>query len=78
MQLRFADLKQQLPIETGWWQNISRENRKCTLWNRSQIGDEYHYIFECNYYTPKRKQSLSTLIGIRRNKNVDITFSAHE
>jgi hypothetical protein len=31
----------------------------CTLCNSSQIGDEYNYVFECNYFNKKRKQSLS-------------------
>ena len=31
----------------------------CTLYNSSQIGDEYNYVFECNYFNKKRKQSLS-------------------
>ena len=41
---RFRTTNNKLPIETGRWQNIPRENRKCILCNRSQIGDEYHYI----------------------------------
>jgi hypothetical protein len=43
---RFRTTNNKLPIETGRWQNIPRENRKCKckLCNRSQIGDEYHTI----------------------------------
>ena len=37
-----------LPIETGRWQNIPREQRKCHICQTNQIGDEYHYIFECS------------------------------
>ena len=55
---RFRTTNNKLPVETGRWQNIPRENRKCILCNRSQIGDEYHYIFECIYFNQKRKQSL--------------------
>jgi hypothetical protein len=56
---RFRTTNNKLPMETGRWNNIPRENRKCKLCNRSQIGDEYHYIFECHYFNQKRKQSLS-------------------
>ena len=32
-----------IPIETGRWQKITRENRKCTTCSKDVIGDEYHY-----------------------------------
>jgi hypothetical protein len=35
-----------MPIETGRWQNISREDRICHLC-RDGNGDEYHYLFFC-------------------------------
>ena len=65
MQLCFADLEQQIinsPSRQGRWQNILRGNRKCILCNRSQIGDEYHYIFECIYFNQKRKSLLNYFI----------------
>ena len=48
-------------------QNILRKNRKCKLCNRSQIGDEYDYIFECHYFNQNRKQSLSNYFIYRHN-----------
>ena len=36
-----------LPIETGRWENNPRENRLCQLCNLQNIGNEYHYVFEC-------------------------------
>lgn len=51
-----------LPIETGRWFNISRENRTCKLCICNEIGDEFHYLFNCsdicitdarNMYLPK-------------------------
>jgi hypothetical protein len=35
-----------MPIETGRWQNISREDIICHLC-RDVVGDEYHYLFLC-------------------------------
>ena len=35
-----------LPIETGRWFNIERDYRICHLCN-SDVGDEFHYIFNC-------------------------------
>ena len=37
-----------LPIETGRWGNIPKENRICHLCNVG-IGDEYHYLFLCSH-----------------------------
>jgi len=42
--LRTSNLK--LPIETGRWNNISKELRLCTFCNK-KIGDEYHILFTC-------------------------------
>ena len=33
-----------MSIETGRWQNISREDRICHLCS-DEVGDEYHYLF---------------------------------
>ena len=35
-----------LPIETGRWHQIERNERMCHLCN-AEIGDEYHYIMTC-------------------------------
>ena len=35
-----------LPIETGGWHQIARNERTCHLCN-AEIGDEYHYIMIC-------------------------------
>ena len=34
-----------LPIETGRWFNIERNERYCTLCNRNEIQDEFHILF---------------------------------
>ena len=45
MQVRSGNTK--LPIETGKWFNIPRENRICKLCNSKDIGDEFHYLLKC-------------------------------
>jgi hypothetical protein len=42
--LRTSNCK--MPIETGRWQNISKEDRICHMC-REGVGDEYHYLFLC-------------------------------
>jgi len=53
-------------------EHTQEKNRKSTICNNSQIGDEYHNIFECNYFNKKRMQSLSNYF-INRH----IAFSEH-
>jgi hypothetical protein len=70
MHLYSANLEKQIiasPIKTWRWQNTPRENRKCTLCNGSQIGDEYHYLFECDSFNQKSNQSLSNYSINRHN-----------
>jgi hypothetical protein len=47
---KFRTTNHKLPIEKGRWSNIPRENRYCELCQKNQIGDEYHYIFECTNF----------------------------
>ena len=42
--LRTSNLK--IPIETGRWNNIPKEDRICNLCKEA-LGDEFHYLFIC-------------------------------
>ena len=35
------------PIEKGRHNKIPRDDRKCTICNENQIGNEFHYLFQC-------------------------------
>jgi hypothetical protein len=47
-----------LPIETGIFQNIPREDRICSLCNANQIGDEYHFLLQCTSLSDERERLL--------------------
>ena len=51
---RFRTTNNYLPVETGRWRNILRENRTCNLCN----CDEYHYILEYRALNEERKRFL--------------------
>ena len=55
---RFRTVNHKLPIESGRWKNIPRENRTCNLCNSNEIGDEFHYILECTYFSEERKECI--------------------
>ena len=46
-----------LPIETGRWQHVTREERICNLCNQS-LGDEFHFILECKELKGIRRKYL--------------------
>ena len=35
------------PIETGRYKNIPRSQRKCTICDADEIGDEFYYLMNC-------------------------------
>ena len=45
--LKFRTSNHNLPIETGRWSGIPREDRLCPLCNSPAIADEFHYLFKC-------------------------------
>ena len=47
-----------LPIESGRYKKIARVERLCPLCNRSEIGDEFHYLLKFTH------SSLSHIRGI--------------
>ena len=38
------------PIEIGRWQNTNRENRVYNLCQGKELGDKFHYLFQCTEF----------------------------
>ena len=64
---KFRTTNHKLPIETGRWNGIDRENRQCLKCNSRSIGDEFHYIMECHFFTENRTQLISRYLTQRPN-----------
>ena len=56
-----------LPIEKCRWLRQDINNRKCTLCNTNEVGDECHYILKCPLFTEDRNSILPTRLC--RNPN---------
>ena len=71
---KFRTTNTKLPIATGRWNNIARENRKCQLCQENQIGDEFHYIMRCSYFHDKRESCSEkryvTRINVLKSKEI--------
>ena len=57
--LKFRLSNHRLPIETGRWENIPIEERKCNICEINDIGDEFHYLFVCKYFKSARQRFLT-------------------
>ena len=44
-----------LPIETGRWSKTPHEQRICPVCPIGKLGDEFHYLFECDKFSRERK-----------------------
>jgi hypothetical protein len=56
-----------LSIERRRWQNIERNLRICNLCDKKEIGDEFHYILEYNYFNNIRKKCIDNHYRKRQN-----------
>ena len=65
--IKFRTSNYKLPIETGRWENIPLNERKCTLCNKNDIGDDFHYLFICPYFANDRINFLKPYFYSRPN-----------
>ena len=55
---KFRTTNNKLPIEKGRWDNTNRNLRICNLCNKNALGDEYHVLFECDFFATQRRLFL--------------------
>ena len=48
------------PCERGRWLGIDLSQRKCTLCNLHEIGDEFHYVLKCPFFSEERKRFVDS------------------
>ena len=65
--IRFRTTNHKLPIETGRWLNIDRNDRICTFCNSNKLGDEFHYLLECSTFQDDRRKNLGNYFMYRCN-----------
>ena len=47
--IKFRTSVHYLPVEIGHWDNTPLPEIYCILCNLNDIGDEFHYLFICDY-----------------------------
>ena len=56
----------QLPVARLQYEDIPRENRICNMCDL-EVGDEFHVLFNCNFFKNTRKRLLRERIIVRPN-----------
>ena len=51
----FRCTNHKLPIEKGRFWGVDRDDRICDLCDNGNLGDEFHYLFECSFFWSERK-----------------------
>ena len=55
---RFRMSNHKLPIETGRWRGIPRNDRICPKCQNNVLGDEHHFLFECPTFLESRSKLM--------------------
>ena len=77
---RFRCSAHNLLVETGRHNNISYEDRICTLCITQSIEDEYHVFMKCPFYNNLRQQYLECIINfdnVNHNSFYNIVSSSN-
>ena len=56
--IKFRTCNYKLPIETRRWHDVPCNERKCTLCNQKDLGDDFHYLMKCSFFETERKELL--------------------
>ena len=56
-----------LPINTGRFVNVNRDERICGLCTEQKRGDEFHYLFDCQALKVERSECLKKYYRTRPN-----------
>ena len=65
--IKFRTCNYKLPIETGRWHDVPYNERKCTLCNQNELGDDFHYLMKCSFFETERKALLRPYYYSRPN-----------
>ena len=55
---KFKCVNHKLPIVTGRYEGLSIDERICTLCDTLEVGDEFHFLYNCTYFNDLRSRCL--------------------
>ena len=65
--VKFRTGNHHFPFETYRWEGFPLSERKCPLCDNNDIGDEFHYLIKCNFFTDLERQYIHKYYYTRTN-----------
>ena len=65
--LKFRITNHRLPVELGRWVRKPYEERRCLKCNSNSVGDEFHYLLECDLFKEDRHRLVEKYFFTRPN-----------
>ena len=65
--IKFRTGNHRFPIETGRWAGLDVSERKCTLCDLHDVGDELHYLLKCKFFENERHAHIKRYYYTRPN-----------
>ena len=65
--LKFRTTNHRLPVELGRWVRKPYEERRCLKCNSNSVGDEFHYLLECDFFKEDRHRLVEKYFFTRPN-----------
>ena len=66
--IKFRTRNNRLPVELSSWNRNNTQSKQCPLCNlNNSIGDEFHYLLECNSFNSERKRFIDNIFYKRPN-----------
>ena len=63
--IKYRTGNHELPVETGRWDDIPSNERKCKICTTDYIGDEYNYCFTCDFFKSDKKLYLKPYFYVK-------------
>ena len=58
--IKFRTLNHKMPIQKGRIMNVNRKERLCRKCATRDLGDEFHYLFVCDFFKNERKMLMKS------------------
>ena len=65
--IKYRTGNHRLPAERGRWDEVPLNERNCKICTIDDIGDEYHYLFTCDFFKSDRKLYLKPYFYVKPN-----------
>ena len=65
--VKFKCVNHYMPIVAGRYLNTPVDERLCTICQMNEIGDEFHYLFRCTFFSSQRSRYIMRYYYTRPN-----------